>query len=141
MATKAPTALIHHPYRPPEGFDSPQPGIFKASSVFFPHVAAMRSREWKDKTSYTYGLHGTPTTFLLEERIASLEGGHHCVLLPSGLAALACVNLALLKAGVIVRPVGNYGLATWLRISVGLPEENDRFLTALSATLGKSIRP
>ena len=53
----------------------------------------------------------------------------------------AAVNLALLKAGVIVRPVGNYGLPTWLRISVGLPEENDRFLTALSATLGKSIRP
>lgn len=53
----------------------------------------------------------------------------------------AAVNLALLKAGVIVRPVGNYGLPTWLRISVGLPEENDRFLTALSATLGKSTRP
>ena len=53
----------------------------------------------------------------------------------------AAVNLALLKAGVIVRPVGNYGLPTWLRISVGLPEENDRFLTALAATLGKSTRP
>ena len=63
MATKAPTALIHHPYRPPEGFDSPQPGIFKASSVFFPNVAAMRSREWKDKTAYTYGLHGTPSSY------------------------------------------------------------------------------
>ena len=34
----------------------------------------------------------------------------------------AAVNEALLRAGVIVRPVGNYGLPTWLRISVGLPE-------------------
>lgn len=50
----------------------------------------------------------------------------------------AAVNLALLKAGVIVRPVGNYGLPTWLRISVGLPEENERFLSALAATLGKN---
>ncbi len=99
MATKAPTALIHHPYRPPEGFDSPQPGIFKASSVFFPNVAAMRSREWKDKTAYTYGLHGTPSSYMLEERLCTLEGGLQCVLAPSGLAALALVSLSMLRAG------------------------------------------
>jgi cystathionine beta-lyase len=99
MATKAPTALIHHPYRPPEGFDSPQPGIFKASSVFFPNVAAMRSREWKDKTAYTYGLHGTPSSYTLEERLCALEGGLQCVLAPSGLAALALVSLSMLRAG------------------------------------------
>lgn len=51
----------------------------------------------------------------------------------------AAVNLALLKAGVIVRPVGNYGLPTWLRISVGLAEENERFLVALAATLGERL--
>lgn len=99
MATKAPTALIHHPYRPPEGFDSPQPAIFKASSVFFPNVAAMRSREWKDKTAYTYGLHGTPSSYTLEERLCALEGGLQCVLAPSGLAALALVSLSMLRAG------------------------------------------
>ena len=38
----------------------------------------------------------------------------------------ARVNLALLKQGVIVRPVGNYGLPQWLRISIGLPQENAR---------------
>ncbi|MBL8202527.1 MAG: histidinol-phosphate transaminase [Chromatiales bacterium] len=37
----------------------------------------------------------------------------------------------LLKAGVIVRPVGNYGLPTHLRITVGLPEHNNRLLRAL----------
>ena len=99
MATKPSTALIHHPYRPPEGFDSPQPGIFKASSVFFPNVAAMRSREWKDKTAYTYGLHGTPSSYTLEERLCALEGGLQCVLAPSGLAALALVSLSMLRAG------------------------------------------
>ena len=99
MDKKPPTALIHHPYRPPEGFDAPQPGIFKASSVFFPNVAAMRSREWKDKTAYTYGLHGTPSSYTLEERLCTLEGGLQCVLAPSGLAALALVSLALLRYG------------------------------------------
>jgi histidinol-phosphate aminotransferase len=41
----------------------------------------------------------------------------------------------LLKLGVIVRPVNNYGLPRWLRISVGLPEENSRFLEALKQVL------
>jgi cystathionine beta-lyase len=94
-----PTALIHHGYRPPADFDSPAPGVFKASTVFFPDVAALRSRDWKDKSAYSYGLHGTPTTFTLEERIAALEGGAHCLLAPSGLAAIALVDMALLRAG------------------------------------------
>jgi cystathionine beta-lyase len=93
------TALIHHPYVPPSGFEAPQPGVFKASTVFFPTVAAMRSRKWKDKSAYTYGLHGTPTTYALEERLCALEGGLQCVLAPSGLAAVALVALALLKQG------------------------------------------
>lgn len=94
-----PTALIHHSYRPPADFEAPAPGVHKASTVFFPSVAALRSRDWKNKSAYTYGLHGTPTTFTLEERIATLEGGTHCVLAPSGLAAIALVDMALLRAG------------------------------------------
>ena len=70
-----PTALIHHPYKPPAGFEAVSPAIHRASTVIFPNVAALRTRDWKHKTGYTYGLHGTPTTFLLEERIATLEGG------------------------------------------------------------------
>ena len=105
-----PTDLIHHPYVPPAGFAAPQPGVFKASTVIFPNVAAMRSRDWKYKNGSTYGLHGTPTTFVLEERIAALEGGHQCVLVPSGLAAIANVNLALLKTGdEVLIPDNAYG--------------------------------
>ena len=47
----------------------------------------------------------------------------------------ARVNLALLKQGVIVRPVGNYGLSQWLRISIGLPKENAIFIAALKQAL------
>jgi cysteine-S-conjugate beta-lyase len=98
-ALKVATALIHHPYRPPAGFDAPQPGVFKASTIIFANTAAMRARNWKEKVGYTYGLHGTPTTFTLEERIATLEGGLHTVLVPSGLAAIALTDMALLKSG------------------------------------------
>ena len=38
----------------------------------------------------------------------------------------------LLRAGVIVRPLGGYGLPSHLRITVGLPDENRRVLTALA---------
>jgi cystathionine beta-lyase len=93
------TDLIHHPYQPPTDFEAPQVGVFKASTVIFPNVAAMRTREWMDKSAYTYGLHGTPTTFTLEERLATLEGGTHCILTPSGLAAIAHVDFALLNTG------------------------------------------
>ena len=104
------THLIHHPYTPPEGFEAPQPGVFKASTVYFPNVAAMRSREWKNKSAYTYGLHGTPTTYLLEERLCALEGGAQCVLVPSGLAAIATTALALLHAGdEVLIPDNAYG--------------------------------
>lgn len=104
------TRIVHHPYVPPAGFVAPQPGVFKASTVIFPSVAAMRSREWKDKSGYTYGLHGTPTTFTLEERLCALEGGLQCVLVPSGLAAIANVALALLQPGdEVLIPDNAYG--------------------------------
>ncbi len=45
------------------------------------------------------------------------------------------VNLALLKQGVIVRPVGNYNLPRWLRVTIGLPEENAAFIAALERAL------
>jgi cystathionine beta-lyase len=104
------TRLIHHPYVAPSGFDAPAMAIHKASTVFFPSVQAMRETEWKDKSGYTYGLHGTPTTFVLEERLAALEGGVQCLLLPSGLAAVANVSLALLAAGdEVLLPDNVYG--------------------------------
>lgn len=104
------TELIHHAYQPPSGFEAPQPGVFKASTVIFPSVAAMRSREWKDKSAYTYGLHGTPTSYQLEERLCTLEGGLQCLLVPSGLAAIALVALSLLKSGdEVLLPDNVYG--------------------------------
>jgi cystathionine beta-lyase len=104
------TRLIHHPYRAPSGFDAVPVAVHKASTVFFPNVAAMRERRWQDKSGYTYGLHGTPTTFVLEERLATLEGGRHCVLTPSGLAAIALVDLALLRSGdEVLLPDNAYG--------------------------------
>lgn len=49
--------------------------------------------------------------------------------------AADAVNRALLAQGVIVRPIAGYGMPEWLRVSVGLPEENERFIVALKRAL------
>ena len=93
------TSLIAHGYQPPADFSAVQPGVHKASTIIFKSAAALRARSWKDKTGYTYGLQGTPTSYTLEERIATLEGGVQTLLVPSGLAAITLVDMALLKSG------------------------------------------
>jgi cystathionine beta-lyase len=93
------TTLVHSAYRAPDGFAALQTAVHYASTVVFENVAAMRRRQWQQKAGYTYGLHGTPTTFTLEGRLAEIEEGKHCVLTCSGLSALAVVNFAILKSG------------------------------------------
>jgi cystathionine beta-lyase len=93
------TTLVHSDYVPPQGFAAFPPAIHHASTVLFKNVAAFRARDWQDKNAYTYGLHGTPTTFTLEARLAAIEGGTYCLLAPSGLAAIAIASLGLLKSG------------------------------------------
>jgi histidinol-phosphate aminotransferase len=63
------------------------------------------------------------------------HGNFVCVEVGGDAAAAAKVYQALLRRGVIVRPVANYGLPNFLRVSIGLPEQNARFLAALSEIL------
>ena len=119
------TTLTHTGYVPPEGFAAYPSAIHHASTVLFKDVASMRAADWKRKDAYTYGLHGTPTTFTLEARLAEIEGGEHCLLAPSGLAAIAMVDLALLKSGDdVLLPENVYNpnreLGRWLSADFGV---------------------
>jgi len=49
----------------------------------------------------------------------------------------APINQALLRDGVIVRPVAGYGMPTFLRVSIGTETENARFLDVLRKVLGR----
>jgi len=119
------TQLIHTDYTAPEGFAAFPSAIHHASTVLFKDVAAMRSGDWKEKNAYTYGLHGTPTTFTLEARLAEIEDGEQCLLAPSGLAAIAMVDFALLKTGDdVLLPDNVYNpnreLGKWLTADFGI---------------------
>ena len=48
------------------------------------------------------------------------------------------VDRSLLSQGVIVRPIGGYGMPSFLRVSIGLPEENARFIAALRRALAQT---
>ena len=50
-------------------------------------------------------------------------------------ADAATVNGKLLKQGVIVRPIGGYGLPNHLRVTIGLEAENRIFLDALEKSI------
>jgi len=45
------------------------------------------------------------------------------------------LNQKLLKQGVIVRPLGGYGMDEWLRVTIGTEAENQRFLDAIDKAL------
>ena len=56
-----------------------------------------------------------------------------------GVENAPAIYQSLLRQGVIVRPVANYGLPAWLRVTVGTRAENERFLAALAMAQAASI--
>ena len=93
------TELIHHPYRAPEGWDAVPVPVAKASTVLFKDTADLHKPRPRDGLTYRYGLHGTPTSYTLAARLATLEHAEHCLLVPSGLAAVTLPSLAILRPG------------------------------------------
>ncbi|OWQ91512.1 cystathionine beta-lyase [Roseateles aquatilis] len=104
------TALIHHPFRAPDGWDAVPVPVHKASTVLFKNTAELHQPRLGDGISYRYGLPGTPTTYTLAARIATLEHAEHCVLTPSGLSAITLTSLAFLVPGdEVLLPDNVYG--------------------------------
>ena len=75
MKKNAQTALIHAPRRAPQYIQTVQPPLFRASTIIFENTDALFNRHWTDAYDYSYGTHGTPTTFTLGDHIAQIEGG------------------------------------------------------------------
>lgn len=85
-----------------ESFKSLTTPTVQGSTVVFDTVSQMRNRNWRDKSQYTYGLLGTPTTRKLEQQLAKIDDVQHCVLAPSGLAAITLVMMSVLNSGDMV---------------------------------------
>ncbi len=93
------TRLLHNNEIVTKNWSALPAPITRASTIVFPDLKTMRSTDWRDDSQWRYGLHATPTSLLLAQRLAELEGGKQALLQPSGMAAIANVYLGLLKPG------------------------------------------
>lgn len=128
----------------PEGFRSFVPPVARASTVVFPDLATMRQLDWRKDGQWRYGLHATPTSLALAQRLAEIEGGTHALLQPSGLAAIMNVYFAVVKAGDdVLIPHNVYGpnadFGNWLAKDFGI---SARFYDPLiGAGIAELIQP
>lgn len=80
-------------------FASLSPAIWRASTVVFDTFEEFAARKERQPDGYSYGITGTPTTRELERRVAALENAQHCVVVPSGQAALMVSVMAFVRGG------------------------------------------
>jgi len=73
--------------------------VFRASTILLPTVADLERATRGEYPGLSYGLHGLPTVTDLQQALASLEGGHAALAVPSGLTATTLPLLALLAPG------------------------------------------
>lgn len=82
-----------------EQFSSLSPSVMRASTVVFDSLEDFVKRKKRQPDGFSYGVTGTPTARLLEQRIAELEGGNHCVIAPSGASALMTTVMGFVRGG------------------------------------------
>jgi cystathionine beta-lyase len=73
--------------------------VYRASTILFESVADYEASQRGQSKSLNYGLRGLPTVTDLQAAVATLEGGHAALAVPSGLAATTLPLLALTSAG------------------------------------------
>jgi len=81
------------------GFRSLSLAVHRASTIVFDTVEDFVHRKSRLPDGFSYGVTGTPTARTLERCIAEMEGGRHCVVTPSGAAALMTALMAFVRGG------------------------------------------
>jgi cysteine-S-conjugate beta-lyase len=76
--------------------------VYRASTILFDDYQAFKNLDYSGKRPWyngglTYGRKGTPLTYQLEQAILDIEGGDHCLLTASGVAAISVVMSAFLS--------------------------------------------
>ena len=93
------TRAIHHAYDPYAGCGSLNPPVYLSSTYTFPTVEDGAARFAGEQTGFVYSRVGNPTTMLLEQRIAELEGGEAALVTASGMGATTSLLWTLLQPG------------------------------------------
>jgi len=91
--------IVRFPEVSQDGYASLAAPTHRASTIVFDDAEAYSNRKHRGPDGYTYGLHGTPTTRVLEAQLTALEQGERTVIVPSGQAGAAIVFLTVLLPG------------------------------------------
>ncbi len=138
--------LLGHLGRNPKAFHGAvNPPVYHASTILFEDLDRYDDRSRFFETGeVNYGRYGTPTTFALEEAVARLEGGHGCVAVSSGLAAITCSVLAFAGAGDhilvsddVYRPTRGFCEGMLTRLGV----ETEFYDPSIGARIAELMRP
>lgn len=97
-------------------------------------VAALADQEFVQK-SYALNREGMQVLTAAFSRLGLSWIPSHANFVTFRVGDGAGVFQSLLKQGVIVRPIGGYGMPEHLRVTIGTPTENQRFLSVLEAVL------
>lgn len=93
------TRAIHHAYDRYSGHGALNPPVYLSSTYTFPTVEDGAARFAGEQAGYVYSRVGNPTTALLEQRIADLEGGEAALVTASGMGATTSLLWTLLQPG------------------------------------------
>ncbi|HCK19293.1 MAG TPA: cystathionine beta-lyase [Thalassospira sp.] len=93
------TKLVHAGRRSSQYHGVVNPPVLHASTILFDSLAELEKAGASTPGKVTYGRHGTPTRFLLEEAVAELEGGYGTLCVSSGVSAITNAILAFVKPG------------------------------------------
>jgi cystathionine beta-lyase len=135
------TRLIHPDRSASTDFQALATPTWRGSTVLFDSVAD--ARDSNDPDQYRYGLYGTPTVRELALRIAEIEGADHCLIVPSGQAAIALPYFAFCKSGDhVLLTQSAYGPNTELAAQYlqGLGIEVERYDPMIGGGIGDKIR-
>jgi cystathionine beta-lyase len=100
MTKKFGTSLVQGGRAGAKTYGFVNPKLVRGSTVLWPDVATKISEGRRRLEQVElYGLYGTETHFALENMVAEIEGGTHCQIVGSGLAAITVPLLAYLQAG------------------------------------------
>jgi cystathionine beta-lyase len=111
MGKKFGTSLVQGGRAGTKTYGFVNPKLVRGSTVLWPDVAT-KAEQGKRRLEQVelYGLYGTETHFALENMVAGIEGGTHCQIVGSGLAAVTVPLLAYLKSGDhVLMPDSVYG--------------------------------
>jgi cystathionine beta-lyase len=94
------TRLVHGARNATKSHGFVNPKLVRGSTVLYANCAERRETgKHRLEQVEIYGLYGSETHFALQNLVAEIEGGTHCQIVGSGLAAITVPLLAYLKAG------------------------------------------